>query len=195
MAKATAPGGGPMTGCRSDASRCRFPDRRQTWKGQGWKCGLGNGGGEGPGFQQQCRSNVADGLPWSLARNYFPPGPHSSDIRPSIREQRNNRSWLSSARRGIAGRTETSLSILKSLISNANKSLPICGDRIPVASETDLRRTRWPDDQGFRISGFWNNEVLNTAGVLNARMVASANPLPARRFAAATFSREGEADE
>jgi len=26
-------------------------------------------------------------------------------------------------------------------------------------------------------------------------MVASANPLPARRFAAATFSREGEADE
>ena len=46
-------------------------------------------------------------------------------------------------------------------------------------NEDDLRRTRWLEDQGFRIMRFWNNEVLsNTGGVLDAVMVAAANPSP-----------------
>src|ERR1051326_3089587 len=33
-------------------------------------------------------------------------------------------------------------------------------------NETDRRRTRWLEDQGFRVLRFWNNEVLqNTVGV------------------------------
>jgi very-short-patch-repair endonuclease len=46
-------------------------------------------------------------------------------------------------------------------------------------NEADMRRTRWLEDQGFRILRFWNNEVLNnTGGVLEAIVVASANPSP-----------------
>jgi Protein of unknown function (DUF559) len=49
---------------------------------------------------------------------------------------------------------------------------------LPI-SEADLRRTRWLEDQGFRILRFWNNEVLsNTGGVLDAIMVAATNPSP-----------------
>jgi very-short-patch-repair endonuclease len=52
-------------------------------------------------------------------------------------------------------------------------------------SETDGRRTRWLEDQGFRVLRFWNNEVLsNTGGVLDAILMACADPLPTRRFAA-----------
>ena len=48
-----------------------------------------------------------------------------------------------------------------------------------VDSESDLRRTLWLEDQGFRILRFWNNEVLsNTAGVLEAIMIAATNPSP-----------------
>ena len=46
-------------------------------------------------------------------------------------------------------------------------------------SEVDLRRTRWLEDQGFRVSRFWNNEVLsNTDGVLDAIMLACTNLSP-----------------
>ena len=46
-------------------------------------------------------------------------------------------------------------------------------------SEVDLRRTRWLEDQGFRVLRFWNNEVLsNTDGVLDAIMLAGADPSP-----------------
>ena len=46
-------------------------------------------------------------------------------------------------------------------------------------SESDERRTRWLEDQGFRILRFWNNEVLsNTSGVLEAIMIAATNPSP-----------------
>jgi very-short-patch-repair endonuclease len=46
-------------------------------------------------------------------------------------------------------------------------------------SEGDLRRTRWLEDQGFRVLRFWNNEVLsNTGAVLDAIMAASTNPSP-----------------
>jgi very-short-patch-repair endonuclease len=47
------------------------------------------------------------------------------------------------------------------------------------ADQADLRRTRWPEDQGFRILRFWNNEVLsNTGGVLDAIMAAATSPSP-----------------
>jgi very-short-patch-repair endonuclease len=40
-------------------------------------------------------------------------------------------------------------------------------------SETDRLRTRWLEDQGFRVLRFWNNEVLkNTSGVLDSIMAA-----------------------
>jgi very-short-patch-repair endonuclease len=40
----------------------------------------------------------------------------------------------------------------------------------------DLQRTRWLEDQGFRVLRFWNNEVLkNTGGVLDSIMVAIEN--------------------
>jgi len=46
-------------------------------------------------------------------------------------------------------------------------------------SENDQRRTRWLEDQGFRILRFWNNEVLsNTGGVLEEIMIAATNPSP-----------------
>jgi very-short-patch-repair endonuclease len=46
-------------------------------------------------------------------------------------------------------------------------------------NEADLRRTRWLEDQGFRVLRFWNNEVLNNTGaVLDAIVAASANPSP-----------------
>src|SRR6267143_351466 len=46
-------------------------------------------------------------------------------------------------------------------------------------SEVDLRRTRWLEDQGFRVLRFWNNEVLsNTDGVLDAIMLACTDPSP-----------------
>src|SRR3979411_1273107 len=46
-------------------------------------------------------------------------------------------------------------------------------------SETDGRRTRWLEDQGFRVLRFWNNEVLsNTGGVLDAILMACADPSP-----------------
>jgi len=40
-------------------------------------------------------------------------------------------------------------------------------------NETDHLRTRWLEDQGFRVLRFWNNEVLkNTGAALDAIMVA-----------------------
>jgi very-short-patch-repair endonuclease len=37
----------------------------------------------------------------------------------------------------------------------------------------DQQRTRWLEDQGFRVLRFWNNEVLkNTGGVLDSIMTA-----------------------
>jgi len=46
-------------------------------------------------------------------------------------------------------------------------------------SENDQRRTRWLEDQGFRVLRFWNNEVLsNTQGVLEAIMIAAINLSP-----------------
>jgi len=46
-------------------------------------------------------------------------------------------------------------------------------------SESDERRTRWLEDQGFRILRFWNNEVLsNTSGVLEAIMIVATDPSP-----------------
>jgi very-short-patch-repair endonuclease len=40
-------------------------------------------------------------------------------------------------------------------------------------NEADRLRTRWLEDQGFRVLRFWNNEVLkNTSGVLDTIMVA-----------------------
>jgi very-short-patch-repair endonuclease len=50
-------------------------------------------------------------------------------------------------------------------------------------SEADLPRTRWLEDQGFRILRFWNNEVLsNSGGVLDTIMVAATNPSPGPPF-------------
>jgi very-short-patch-repair endonuclease len=65
-------------------------------------------------------------------------------------------------------------------------------------NETDRRRTRWLEDQGFRVLRFWNNEVLqNTVGVPDFdhsrdRKDAAATPLPARRFAARHPLPQGE---
>jgi very-short-patch-repair endonuclease len=44
-------------------------------------------------------------------------------------------------------------------------------------NEADRLRTRWLEDQGFRVLRFWNNEVLkNTSGVLDTIMVAIESP-------------------
>ena len=46
-------------------------------------------------------------------------------------------------------------------------------------NETDLRRDRWLEDQGFRILRFWNNDVLNnTESVLEVVLRACTNPSP-----------------
>jgi very-short-patch-repair endonuclease len=46
-------------------------------------------------------------------------------------------------------------------------------------SDADGRRTRWLEDQGFRVVRFWNNEVLNNAsGVLDTILFAITNPSP-----------------
>jgi very-short-patch-repair endonuclease len=46
-------------------------------------------------------------------------------------------------------------------------------------SEADRRRTRWLEGEGFRVLGFWNNEVLkNTSGVLETILSAIADPSP-----------------
>jgi very-short-patch-repair endonuclease len=46
-------------------------------------------------------------------------------------------------------------------------------------NDADLRRTRWLEDQGFRVLRFWNNEVLsNTRGVLETILAALADPSP-----------------
>jgi very-short-patch-repair endonuclease len=43
-------------------------------------------------------------------------------------------------------------------------------------NEADRLRTRWLEDQGFRVLRFWNNEVLkHTRGVLDAIMAAIEN--------------------
>ncbi len=40
-------------------------------------------------------------------------------------------------------------------------------------NEADRLRTRWLEEEGFRVLRFWNNEVLkNTGGVLDSIMVA-----------------------
>ena len=50
-------------------------------------------------------------------------------------------------------------------------------------SENDQRRTRWLEDQGFRVLRFWNNEVLsNTYGILETIMIAAINPSPGARL-------------
>jgi very-short-patch-repair endonuclease len=44
-------------------------------------------------------------------------------------------------------------------------------------NETDRVRTRWLEDQGFRVLRFWNNDVLkNTSGVLDVIMTAIEQP-------------------
>jgi len=46
-------------------------------------------------------------------------------------------------------------------------------------SDADLRRTRWLEDQGFRVLRFWNNEVLsNITGVLETILAALSDPSP-----------------
>jgi very-short-patch-repair endonuclease len=48
-----------------------------------------------------------------------------------------------------------------------------------AGSESDKQRTRWLEDQGFRVLRFWNNEVLgNIGGVLEAIMTAATDPSP-----------------
>jgi very-short-patch-repair endonuclease len=67
-------------------------------------------------------------------------------------------------------------------------------------NETDRRRTRWLEDQGFRVLRFWNNEVLqNTVGVPDSIMVAIERTprQPLSRHAAsrrATLSHKGRGD-
>ena len=39
-------------------------------------------------------------------------------------------------------------------------------------NETDRLRTRWLEDQGFRVLRFWNNEVLKNTGVPDTIMIA-----------------------
>jgi very-short-patch-repair endonuclease len=44
-------------------------------------------------------------------------------------------------------------------------------------NEKDHARTRWLENQGFRVVPFWNNDVLkNTAGVLDTIMTAIEQP-------------------
>ncbi|HEY3793821.1 MAG TPA: DUF559 domain-containing protein [Bradyrhizobium sp.] len=46
-------------------------------------------------------------------------------------------------------------------------------------SASDARRTRWLEDQGFRVLRFWNNEVLNNGdGVLETILAVIADPSP-----------------
>jgi very-short-patch-repair endonuclease len=46
-------------------------------------------------------------------------------------------------------------------------------------SDADARRTRWLEDQGFRVLRFWNNEVLNNRdGVLEVILAVIAHPSP-----------------
>jgi very-short-patch-repair endonuclease len=46
-------------------------------------------------------------------------------------------------------------------------------------NERDQERTRWLEDQGFRVLRFWNNEVMsNIGGVLEMIMTAATNPSP-----------------
>ena len=48
-------------------------------------------------------------------------------------------------------------------------------------SETDLRRTAWLENQGWRVLRFWNNDVLtNTEGVVETilRELAATDPHP-----------------
>jgi very-short-patch-repair endonuclease len=46
-------------------------------------------------------------------------------------------------------------------------------------NESDQRRTRWLEGEGFRVLRFWNNEVLkNTSGVLETILSAIADPSP-----------------
>ncbi|WJR75755.1 DUF559 domain-containing protein [Bradyrhizobium sp. NP1] len=43
--------------------------------------------------------------------------------------------------------------------------------------KTDPVRTRWLEDEGFRVLRFWNNEVLkSTGGVLDTIAAALGNP-------------------
>ena len=48
-----------------------------------------------------------------------------------------------------------------------------------AGSESDEQRTRWLEDQGFRVLRFWNNEVLGNIGsVLEVIMTAAMDPSP-----------------
>ena len=54
-------------------------------------------------------------------------------------------------------------------------------------STSDAERTKWLEDQGFRILRFWNNEVLNeTDAVLGVILAAvtAAGPSPCARVGA-----------
>lgn len=65
-----------------------------------------------------------------------------------------------------------------------------------AGNEADVERTKWLEDQGFRVLRFWNNEVLkNTNGVLEAILsaVIAARPSPGASLCDAPPSpRRGE---
>ena len=62
-------------------------------------------------------------------------------------------------------------------------------------SNSDVERTKWLEDQGFRILRFWNNEVLNeTNAVLEIILAAAivAGPSPGAPVGAPPSPRRGE---
>ncbi|MET0720742.1 MAG: endonuclease domain-containing protein [Tardiphaga sp.] len=62
-------------------------------------------------------------------------------------------------------------------------------------SNSDVERTKWLEDQGFRILRFWNNEVLNeTNAVLEIILAAVivAGPSPGAPVGAPPSPRRGE---
>ena len=62
-------------------------------------------------------------------------------------------------------------------------------------SNSDVERTKWLEDQGFRILRFWNNEVLNeTDAVLGVILAAAtaAGPSPGAPDGAPPSPRRGE---
>lgn len=62
-------------------------------------------------------------------------------------------------------------------------------------STSDAERTKWLEDQGFRILRFWNNEVLNeTDAVLGVILAAvtAAGPSPGAPVGAPPSPRWGE---
>jgi very-short-patch-repair endonuclease len=64
-------------------------------------------------------------------------------------------------------------------MTDAERRLVVEVDGGQHDNDADMRRTRWLEDQGFRVLGFWNNEVLsNTRGVLETILAGLADPSP-----------------